>query len=199
MARTRIELTAAPCRRVALHPRVTKCPRKCSTHRSGDKSWIRNRLCTFPRPTDFVAPYIFFATRDIDELTFVSPSVSNVLGYDSKAVLGQSYTDFLIQDDPLNDDLRECQRASLPDGASIHALRSVRDIDGKRHVLSVHTVGVSEFEGKPATCRHNIARDVTESVESHGHMMMRLKELESATRGLLIKSARSPTRFSKGR
>lgn len=135
-----------------------------------------------PRATDFVDPYFFFSNREVSEVTYVSPSVKNVLGYDPESIPGLSYNQFLWEGDPINGDLEECERQDLRDGQSIHALRSVIDAYGDRRILSVHTVGVSEYSGGPVVRRHNIARDVTESVRTHTSLMTRLQTLEEETR-----------------
>ncbi|MEL6108102.1 MAG: LuxR C-terminal-related transcriptional regulator [Planctomycetota bacterium] len=136
-----------------------------------------------PRPTDFVAPYFFFANRESAQVTYASPSVASVLGFDPHKVLGLSYHEFLL-DDPLNEDVQECERQELSDGESIHALRCVRDAFGRRRILSVYTTGASDYEGGPVVARHNIALDVTESVEAHRNRMRRLRELEFGTKQL---------------
>lgn len=135
-----------------------------------------------PRPTDFVDPYFYFSNGDLSKVTYVSPSVQSVLGYDPDSIQGLSYMDFLWDGDRLNDDVEECQQVDLSDGRSIHALRSVKDSNGDRRILSVHTVGITQTAGGPVIRRHNIARDVTESVRSHTVLMKRLKTLEQATR-----------------
>ena len=132
-----------------------------------------------PRPTDFVAPYFFFANREESQVTYASPSVASVLGFDPKKVLGLSYHEFLL-DDPLNDDVKECEDHPLQDGESIHALRCVRDASGRRRILYVQTIGASDYEGGPVTARHNIANDVTESVEAYRSQMKRLAQLNFA-------------------
>lgn len=137
-----------------------------------------------PHATDFVEPYVFFANRPETELTFVSPSVKAVLGYDPKTVTGMSYRHFLCENDPLNNDVPECERADLRDGRAIHALRSVYDSSGDRRILLVHTVGVSAHPDGAVVRRHNIARDVTESVQTHTRLMTRLRKLDEAARKL---------------
>ena len=146
----------------------------------GDLKVISDSVLDLPRPTDFVAPYFFFANRGASEVTYVSPSVEKVLGYDPNDIPGESYDQFLWSGDPLNSDIEECQLTDLSDGQSIHALRSVRNSEGQRRILSVHTVGVAEFKGGPVVRRHNIARDVTESVENHTRLTRRLQSLEHA-------------------
>lgn len=143
---------------------------------------ISDSTLDWPRATDFVEPYFFFSNRGLTEVTFVSPSVETVLGYDPKGIPGLSYNQFLCEGDPLNDDVPECQQADLSDGSSIYALRGVLDSGGTRRILSIHTVGVSEFEGGPIVRRHNIAKDVTESVQTHTRLMARLQTLEHAAR-----------------
>ena len=137
-----------------------------------------------PQASDFVEPYFFFANRARTEVTYVSPSVERVLGYNPSTLPGASYNDFLVADDPLNDDVEECQDTDLRGGRTIHALRSVFDRFGNRRILAVHTVGVSERPGGPTVRRHNIARDVTESVETHRKLMTRLHDLDRAARHL---------------
>lgn len=135
-----------------------------------------------PRASDFVDPYIFFANCPRTELTFVSPSVQDVLGFPPETVTGMSYHRYLCENDALNNDVAECERVDMSDGRTIHALRSVYDSSGNRRILSVHTVGVAETEGGPVVRRHNIARDVTESVRTHMRLMARLQDLDSAAR-----------------
>ncbi len=151
-----------------------------------------------PRPADFVAPYFFFSNKGLSEVTFVSPSVSHVLGYDPAGLPGLSYNDFLVDDDRLNDDVPECQQEDLSDGSAIHALRAVRDAEGKRCILSIHTIGVAETDGGPVVRRHNVARDVTESVKTHTHLMTRLQELESAARQMTRQEREVAQRIMQG-
>lgn len=151
-----------------------------------------------PRPTDFVAPYFFFSNKGLSEVTFVSPSVSHVLGYNPAGLPGMSYNDFLFENDRLNDDIPECQRKDLSDGSSIHALRAVRDAKGDRRILSIHTIGVAETAGGPVVRRHNVARDVTESVQTHTHLMARLQKLESAARRMTSQEREVAERIMQG-
>jgi PAS domain S-box-containing protein len=152
-----------------------------------------------PRATDFVDPYFFFANRGLSEVTYVSPSVRSLLGYDPDHIPGLSYTQFLYEGDVLNEDIGECQRTDLSDGSSIHALRSVRDSKGDCRVLSVHTVGVAEIEGGPIVRRHNIARDVTESVRAHKSLMSRLEKLEHAARQMTRQEREVAERILQGK
>lgn len=151
-----------------------------------------------PRATDFVDPYFFFADREVSEVTYVSPSVETVLGYDPTKIPGLSYMQFLSEGDPLNDDIPECQDADLSDGSSIHALRSVIDAWGNRRILSVYTVGICEFPGGPVARRHNIARDVTESVTTHMRLMKRLKKLDEAARKMTLQEREIAERILQG-
>lgn len=152
-----------------------------------------------PRASDFVAPYFFFANRGVSEVTFVSGSVQNVLGYDPRAIPGLSYSRFLCEGDPLNDDVVECQNVSLSNGKTIHALRSVLDAQNQRRILSVRTVGASETPGGPVVRRHNIARDVTDSVRTHSELMTQLQELEHATRKMTRVERDVAERILKGK
>ncbi|MCO8124515.1 LuxR C-terminal-related transcriptional regulator [Stieleria sp. TO1_6] len=152
-----------------------------------------------PRATDFVDPYFFFSNRDASEVTFVSPSIQKILGYDPSTVTGLSYHHFLCEGDPLNDDIPECQQADLSDGRSITALRSVKDSSGERRILLVHTVGVADTEGGPVVRRHNIARDVTESVQTHTHLMERLQQLDHAARQMTSQEREIANRILEGK
>ncbi|MEO1615587.1 MAG: PAS and helix-turn-helix domain-containing protein [Planctomycetota bacterium] len=135
-----------------------------------------------PRATDFVHPYVFFANHNrSSEVTLVSPSVRDVLGYDPEQIPGLSYNRFVEKGNRLNEDIPACETEDLSDGHSIRALRSVLDSSGNQRILLVHTVGVAEHEGGPVVRRHNIARDVTESVMTHRSLMSRLKDLETAS------------------
>ena len=133
-----------------------------------------------PRPTDFVDPYFFISHRGLSEITYVSPSVETVLGYNPNSMAGLSYETFLCRDDPLNEDVAECQHADLSGGGSLHALRCVRDATDNPRILSIHTVGVAQYEGGPIVRRHHLARDVTESVRRHLQMIKQLESLEHA-------------------
>ncbi|OYP28412.1 LuxR C-terminal-related transcriptional regulator [Rhodopirellula sp. MGV] len=152
-----------------------------------------------PQATDFVEPYFFFSSRGRTELAYVSPSVERVLGYNPATLPGASYMDFLVSDDPLNDDVEECLNADLRGGRMIHALRSVFDRSGKRRILAVQTVGVSERPGGPVERRHCIARDVTDSVESHRQLMMRLHSLDRAARQLSSQERDVAERIMQGK
>ncbi|MCA9140537.1 MAG: hypothetical protein KDB00_27385 [Planctomycetales bacterium] len=160
---------------------------------------ISDSTLDWPRATDFVDPYFFFSSRGLTEVTFVSPSVESVLGYDPKGIPGLSYNQFLCQGDPLNDDVPECQQADLSDGSSIYALRGVLDSVGNRRILSIYTVGVSEYEGGPIVRRHNIAKDVTESVKTHTRLMARLQTLEHAARQMTRQEREVAERILQGK
>lgn len=153
-------------------------------HPHGDRLVFGESSIDQPQANVFAEPYFFFANRHPTEVTFVSPSVEKVLGYDATALPGLSYDQFLIQDDPLNEDVAECQQKDLSDGTSIHALRSVRNAEGGRRILYVRTVGACETPGGPVMRRHNVARDVTHSVQAHTQLMSRLQTLDHATRQL---------------
>lgn len=131
-----------------------------------------------PHPADFVAPFFYFARRAASTVTFVSPSVQDVLGYDPTKIVGVDYMDYALLDDPLNADLAECQRMDLSGGQSLHTLRVARAWDGSRKVLSVQTVEPTDRQGFQSDRRHNIAMDVTESVETYRSMRRRLDEIE---------------------
>jgi DNA-binding CsgD family transcriptional regulator len=133
-----------------------------------------------PHPNAFTKPYFFFSHRVGTDVAHVSPSVRDVLGYDPRLIEGVSYRRFIIEEDPINADVPECQQMDLSDGKTLHTLRSVRDSDGHRRVLSVRTAGVSEFPGGPVVRRHSVARDVTVPVQTHLDMVARLRDLDDA-------------------
>ena len=151
-----------------------------------------------PRTSDFVAPYFFFASSELTEVTCVSPSVENVLGYQPEGIPGLSYRHFLCED-PLNSDLGECEQMELRDGETIHALRSVFNSKGQQRILLVHTVGVADSSGEIAVRRHNIAHDVTESVRTHQRLMERLRKLETASRQLTFQENEIAERVLEGK
>ncbi|OUT61272.1 MAG: hypothetical protein CBB71_04815 [Rhodopirellula sp. TMED11] len=151
-----------------------------------------------PRAADFVAPYFFYATRTSGEVTYVSPSVRSVLGYGPDSVTGSNYRTYLVEGDPLNEDIYECEQTELSGGGSLHALRSVRNIYGERRILSINTVAVSETPGGPEVRRHHIARDVTDSVKVHRELMSRLQSLEVETRKLTLQERDVAERLLQG-
>jgi len=135
-----------------------------------------------PHAIDFVDPYFFFSSRQHCEITFASPSVRTVLGYDPQRLAGVSYTRFLWSNDALNADVEECQQMDLRGGQSVHALRAVLDAAGNRRILMVHTTGIPEAVGGPIVRRHTIARDVTHCVQTHAQLSGKLQTLELASR-----------------
>jgi hypothetical protein len=149
-----------------------------------EKTWDRSR------GMDFVAPYFFFSERSDSRVSYVSPSVADVLGFDPARLVDRLFSQILCPTCLLNQDYADCQRLVLRNGGSLHVLRSVRNADGDRRILSINTVGVSESPNTPPLRRHHIAHDVTESVERHAEMATKLAE-----RDLLLPSVES-SRYS---
>ena len=134
-----------------------------------------------PRPEDFAAPFFFFSTRDTSRLSYVSPSVQSVLGYDPVKLLGGDYGDLLIPEDPLNADIGSARNGDRIEGVSTKALRAARHANGGRRVLTVHSTLFVEGQLQRM---HAIAQDVTEQWLATQHVQKRLSELRERVASL---------------
>lgn len=137
-----------------------------------------------PRLDDFVAPYIYFASRLDATIVRVSPSIEQVLGFAPRSLCGRRLVSIFCPDCPLNLDDSAFRRMELRDGETVHALRSIRDRAGNRRILSLQSTGISRTAGGLAIGHHNLAEDVTTSITAYADTVTRLNELSSVVRRL---------------
>ena len=131
-----------------------------------------------PNPDQFQSPSFFFSNDENMNLTFVSPSVQSILGYDAEAHIGQSCSDFLVENHPLNADVDEYQARRF-DGDGRHAyMRVVRDAAGNTKYLAVQTQGYKDEHGRVIR-NHGVATDVTQFFSWYEPAVERLRSLQA--------------------
>lgn len=157
-----------------------------------------DRHFDFPRMGDFAKPYFFFSCRLTGEVCQVSESFREVLGYDSNAIIGITFNRILFPNCPLNRDEPDCRRLDLRNGKSVHVLRSVRNREGRRRVLSIQTIGICETTDAPEIRRHNIALDITESVETYARALAKFQRLAHAESRLTDQERQVADRILQG-
>lgn len=126
----------------------------------------------------FTNPYFFFSNTQSAKITYVSPSVKEVLGYSAVDQIGKKYTEFLDIGNPLNADIQRCNQERFQPGSQPKSnLRVVHDLDGNKRVLNIQTHGRADESGH-IVLNHGIALDVTERFLLESRLHDRLCQLQ---------------------
>lgn len=126
---------------------------------------------TFEIPSldGFGAPFFFFASDANAQITYLSDSVEDVLGYSPEEHTGKHFVDFLVPGHDLNTGLGECQKSRFRGQERTQVLRAVRDRDGRERLLAIQTYGHVDEQGRIVRS-HGVAQDVTAFVR-HYHVV----------------------------
>lgn len=129
-----------------------------------------------PDVESFASPFFFFANNPDQQVLYVSPSVTQILGYSPSDIVGRKYTDFLDIDNQLNRDIEEMHQRRYRGDNHHYSLRSVSNIQGDERILKVQTFGKMDEHGN-VIASHGIAEDVTEDFHNRTQANERLKQL----------------------
>ncbi|MFK7769648.1 MAG: LuxR C-terminal-related transcriptional regulator [Mariniblastus sp.] len=121
-------------------------------------------------------PYFFFSNNRDSELTYISPSVKEILGYAPSSLLGRKYTDFLSDSASLNADISSCQRKRFNGDGHQESLRVAIANDGASKVLKIQTFGEQDEDGN-TVLNHALAQDITETYLSEQELQLEFSEL----------------------
>lgn len=118
----------------------------------------------------FSAPYFFACFNAQEQITFLSNSVMDVLGYSVSEMIGRYYHDFLTPNHPLN--------ASHPSVRSIKPktiLSAIDGADGAPRILSTQSFS----EPEPEDTMYSCMRDVTDIYLHYSQLQDRLQALKA--------------------
>ena len=133
----------------------------------------------------------FYMASDVDrKITFVSPSVRDVLGFSVSDLIGRRCRDFVIEGHHLNIAADAAYEARRQSAIADSYLRAALDRDGNERVINIQWYAQREPSG-PLLGSHMCIRDVTELYLQHVELRDRLDALESVTRRLTPRESRT--------
>ncbi|MDM4016002.1 LuxR C-terminal-related transcriptional regulator [Roseiconus lacunae] len=130
-----------------------------------------------PRLTDFVAPHAFISQDLSGNITEVSHSITEVLGYSPETLVGRPINTIFSPDCRANDYFRFAS-----DRRPTHLLLSLLSSSDESRVFSVYrnrSIGSGQDDRY-----HNLLSDVTDEVRQYQTLKSRLETLQSIQRGL---------------
>jgi PAS domain S-box-containing protein len=122
--------------------------------------------------------YLFYATDRDGVITFVSPSVHNLLGYTSDQVIGRNWREFISPDHPLLPKLEEFERmrfSGVPTPAFFAA--PVRHANGETRMIEFTDAQVRDLDGA-VVANEGICRDITQRLVAEEELRRARDELE---------------------
>lgn len=135
---------------------------------------------------------VLFYTRDKEHrLTYASPSIASVLGYEPADVIGKSYDFLQIADDPINTSTKARIAQTLRDGLPVKPYPvAARHKDSRRVVLEIFESPF--FENDNSAGFQGFARDLTERAREQHELALseaRFRSFfEQAAVGMVITS-----------
>lgn len=105
--------------------------------------------------------HVFFSNNSQGELTYVSPSVSRILGYDHRQLVGKNYQDFADLTHPMNSDTLQRRELRFRGDGPQTLTRIIPDVNGTERVFQCSTSGRFDASGNVVE-NIAIATDITE-------------------------------------
>jgi PAS domain S-box-containing protein len=121
--------------------------------------------------------YLFYATDLVGNLTYISPSVHNILGYTPDQVVGRNWREFVDPNDPALPKLEELERiraAGMPMPV-IHA--PILDANGETRQMEFRDIPVRDADGR-VIATEGIGKDVTQRNRAEEALRRAHEELE---------------------
>lgn len=131
-----------------------------------------------PSIEGFGAPCFFFSHDTEGTITYVSPSIEEVLGHSPELAVGANFRMILVPDHPLNADVALCEDENLDLCKQYNFLRVVIDADGKERVLAIQTNGSPNDEGEIEFVQ-GLAMDVTDTYFECERLLAKLAHLQA--------------------
>ncbi|MFK7768853.1 MAG: LuxR C-terminal-related transcriptional regulator [Mariniblastus sp.] len=153
-----------------------------------------------PSLNSFAAPYFFISTNPDQTISFVSPSVVDVLGYQIETLIGKSYLQVVDLSHRLNADIKHCEEHRFKDSNSDTSsrLRAFIASDGTIRVVQVQSYGEVNENGQVVQS-HSIAQDVSNSFFFEKNLRERLTYLENVVDQLTEREKDVLARVMNGR
>ena len=118
--------------------------------------------------------YVFYTHTPGGTVTYVSPSITNVLGYQVEDIIGRNWRE-LVGDKHLGRDQAERVRAEVEAGVTFHKfLVEIRHADGSTRIGEVHQKPFLDCNGNYVSME-GVARDLTDAVRNASELR-RLKD-----------------------
>ena len=144
---------------------------------------FRPILIDQPHPSDFRAPYFYCSSNPSAFITYASPSIQDVLGFDPVKLVGKCYLDLLIEDDPLNSDAPHCVEM-IAERGSLNAIRALTDAFKRRRVVAVQSTRQELIDGEDKVRNHHVVCDITDEFELQRSIIERWEALHNGYDGL---------------
>ena len=121
--------------------------------------------------------YIIYTHAPDGTVTYVSPSIEDVLGYDPRSVVGMNWRD-LVQEDNFGREAAERVEQEVEQGKQFHELVvEIRHIDGTPKLLEVQQRPTFSADGAYLSME-GIAKDITEATQTQDELRALRDELE---------------------
>ena len=130
-----------------------------------------------PDVSSFAPPFFFFSNNQLGEITFVSPSIKQVLGFTPENLIGRSIYDLFDMHHPLNRDVKRSMILRFRGDTTQHSLRAVLDRNGQCKLITVQTIGVKNVEGNVVR-NQGIAQDVSDRSIFTSKLVSKLADLQ---------------------
>lgn len=151
-----------------------------------------------PKVGGFVEPYFFFSNDFESRITYLSPSVKSILGFEPTDLLGRKYTDLLDPISPLNEGIDECRARRFSGDDAHRQIRVIRDANQRIRVLNVQTYGEEDGNGI-VIANHGLAQDITNMFRMEQTIRHRLDSIEDGLKPLSEREQQVLDRVLNGR
>jgi PAS domain S-box-containing protein len=121
--------------------------------------------------------YFFYASDPDGNITYVSPSVHTILGYDPKDIMGQNWRRFADTEHEYFERLEHYEQLRFAGVPTPAFYAPVRHADGSKRMLEYRDAPVRDADGR-VIANEGIAKDVTERLQKDDELQKAKTELE---------------------
>jgi len=121
--------------------------------------------------------YLFFATEPDGTITYVTPSVRNILGFNPESVIGRNWREFVDKSDPSFLMLEQLERERFAGMATPLYSVPIPRADGEIRILEFRDVPLQDADGR-VIANEGIGRDVTQRHQAEEALRRAHEELE---------------------
>ena len=125
--------------------------------------------------------YFFYATDPRGIITYISPSIHNILGYTPEQLLGHNWREFVDMSQPVYAELEELERMRFAGIATPKYCSPIPRADGEIRMLEFRDAPLLDVDGR-IVANEGIAKDITERHRSEDSLRRIQEELEQRVR-----------------
>jgi PAS domain S-box-containing protein len=121
--------------------------------------------------------YLFYATDLVGTVTYVSPSVHNILGYSPDQVIGRNWREFVDSNEPTFSQLEENERLRVSGLSAPQIFVPVLCANGETRLMEFRDMPLRDADGR-VIASEGIGRDVTQRHRAEEALRQAHEELE---------------------